>query len=492
MIERREFWWMLVSLVAALLVMAESSRAITLEDYLKLVARQHGSLRALEASSAAAEDRKITQQLDLSPVLTMSGGYLDDKKLQASAPSYIVNHSEVRTYSLGLGKKFTTGTAVQLTGTAQQVNSDYIYNSAGGASQVGIGSLGISLSQSLWKDGFGGNTRLRLERQRLFAEIEKQGYDLQAQQLLIEAEAAFWDLVFQANEVELRTSSLERSKRINTWVRQRFGNGIGDRADVLNAEGLMATRELQLIASQDDLKAAQKRVADILELGAGEPLPDLKGDLNAIRELRSYIGGVRDEGSDGKDTRIVRLDAYLSVLESKAKALSAEEVIGGMKPDLSLQGSYQTNALATDETAMAAFNKAGKTDRPTAYVGLQLTWLLDGEVKNANRNAAKMDALAALLKQERKLLESESSWSEMQRRHGELSKKIEIATRISRVQTEKAAAERDKLSKGRSITSQVILAEQDAAEAELTLAKLKAEQRKMEAQGRLFVKVGAK
>jgi outer membrane protein TolC len=483
MMSKKEFWWVLVSLVAMSLMMAESARAMSLQEYLKLVSQKHGGLKSIEASKEAAENRKVTQELDLSPVLTLSGGYLDDKKVQATAPSYIVNHSEVRTYSLGLAKKFVTGTYVQVTGTAQQINSDYIYNTAGGASQVGVGSLGINLSQSLWKDGFGTMTRIRLERQRLTAEAEKQSYDLQARQLLLDAEAAYWDLVYQSHEAELRNTSLERSKRISAWIRKRFDNGIGDRADVLNAEGLMATRELQLVSAQDELRAAQKRVADILELGSGEPLPELRGDLSSQRELNSYIGG------EAKG-RVVRLDAYLSVIESKAKALVADEVIGSMSPDLSLQGSYQTNATAADESAMAAFNKANKADHPTAYIGLQLTWLLDGEVKAANRNAAKMDALAASLKQERKLLESDSSWVEIQRRYNELSKKIELATRINRVQTEKAAAERDKLTKGRSITSQVITAEQDAAEAELSLARLKAEQRKMEAQGRLFVKVG--
>ncbi len=485
MIKRKEFWWTLISMTALLVAMAQSSRALSLDEYLAIVAQKHGGLKALDASKEAAEGRKTSQEIDLSPVLTLSGSYLDDKKTTASSPTYLINHNEVRSYSLGLAKKFVSGTQLQVSTTAQQINTDYTNSGTGGAAQVGVGAAALSFSQSLWKDSFGVGTRKKVERQKLTADLEQQGYDLQAQQLLIDAEAAYWDLIYQQNEVELRSSSLERAKRIETWVKQRYGNGIGDKADVLNAQGLLATRELQLVMSQDDLKAAQQKVIDILELKKGDSLPELKGDMNSRRDLTSYLGGQ-------KTGRVLRLDSYLSVIESKAKALVADEVVESMKPDLSLSGSYQTNAYVYGEGVTSGFNQATKTDKPTAYVALQLTWLLDGDVKNANRNAAKKDALAAALRQERKLLESESTWSEIQRRYSELSKKIELAAKISRVQTDKAAAERDKLSKGRSITSQVITAEQDAAEAELTLSKLKVEQRKLEVQGRLFVKVGDK
>ena len=150
-----------------------------------------------------------------------------------------------------------------------------------------------------------------------------------------------------------------------------------------------------------------------------------------------------------------------------------------------LEGQYKTNAYG--ESASAVSSQLGKSDRPTSAIALKLTWLLDGEVKEATRRSARKSALAAKLSSEQSLLESQNSWSEMLRRHGELSKMIEASDRISRLQTERAAVERDKLSKGRSVTSQVITAEQEAAEAELNLNKLRTEQRKLEARSRMFV-----
>jgi hypothetical protein len=122
-------------------------------------------------------------------------------------------------------------------------------------------------------------------------------------------------------------------------------------------------------------------------------------------------------------------------------------------------------------------------------VGLKLSWLLDGDLKKGTRNAAKQDALASDLKSYRKILESDTAWSEMQRRHSELSQKIISAQLMAQIQVEKSNTERDKLSKGRTVTSQVITAEQDADEALSVLTKLRAEQRKLESNTRLFIRL---
>jgi hypothetical protein len=56
-------------------------------------------------------------------------------------------------------------------------------------------------------------------------------------------------------------------------------------------------------------------------------------------------------------------------------------------------------------------------------------------------------------------------------------------------QKERYRSEQDKLAKGRTITSQVITAEGDVAESELSLIKLLTEQRKLEAQAKMFIKL---
>ncbi|MNL46779.1 hypothetical protein D3C87_1695220 [compost metagenome] len=70
-----------------------------------------------------------------------------------------------------------------------------------------------------------------------------------------------------------------------------------------------------------------------------------------------------------------------------------------------------------------------------------------------------------------------------------MSARIESATNLLKIQTSRSKAQNDKFNKGRSITSDVVNAEEDVANAELNVARLKSEQRKMEAQARLFITI---
>ena len=275
---------------------------------------------------------------------------------------------------------------------------------------------------------------------------------------------------------------MDRAKAILQWVQRRNSNGIGDKADVLNAQGLAQARELELLNAKDDLRTAQQKVADQLEIKNLSELPDLQGNLGQNRSVKSYVNPASAKN------RIVRLDAYLAILDAKAKAVVAEESQDSLRPDLVVQGSYKTNGY--DDDLNGSWAKTTDPGHPTVNVGVEFRWLLDWETKGAARNAAKMDALAATLKKERQLIESDSDWSELLRKNDELSKKIAVAQKISETQTAHAAAERQKLAKGRAITSDVITAEQDADEAALTLTKLKTEQRKLESQGRLYIAIG--
>lgn len=469
---------------------APAGPTLDLASYLELVAQRNGNFKALQSSRDAAVARRLQGDLELSPVLTANAQAVDDKKPQIMG-AFNLTGTKNQEVSLGLAKKFSTGTQAQVTASVTEttMSAETLAPPAAFSSTNAFGALGVSVSQSLWKDFFGESTDLRREREALIEKAETQGLDLQTRQVLIDAESAFWDHLYLLEELRQREESLARAKRIETWVRNRAANGIGDRADVLNAQGLVAGRELQLLNSEDERRASEERLRDLLELGAGEPLPVLQGNLEGTRGLQSFVDGVlraaRETAQD--QTQVVRLDAYLSVLEARTKAVVAREVAEGMKPDLVLSGAYRTNSV---DTAMgAAMNNITDPTKPTTMVGVKFTYLLDGGVKNAARDAARMEALAASQRQSRKLLESQTSWEELQRRHAELSKKIDAAAKASTIQTQKADAERDRLSKGRTITSNVILAEQDAAESQLSLAKMRAEQRKLESQGRMFIQI---
>lgn len=484
------------------------AKDLSLQEYLRQVKEKNKNFQSVQALKNGVSDKYLSNDLGLSPIMTVKGSMIDDKALVSSSPTYTVTRTQGQEYSLGLAKKFSTGTSASIDAKVLDANIDATTPSAI-SFRRSVGNLGVGFSQSLWKDGFGKSTDLRWQRESFLKDLELRNLDLQERQLLIEAESAFWDLVYHHEETEIRKASLARAKRIEDWVNKRVATGIGDKADALNAKGLVASRELQLLNAQDELTAAKKRVADFMELESVNDLPILAADLKQSRKLDLLVNQYLDDsenntsekeinskqlknGNSSNETveknkgKILRIDAYFAKLEAKAKKIITKEVEENLKPDLSLEGSYKTNAY--EDTATNAANRITDSNHPTMAVGLKLTWLLDSDVKNGTKNAARQEALASDLKSYRKNLESDTAWSEIQRRHSELSQKIISAQLMSQVQTEKSNAERDKLSKGRTVTSQVITAEQDADEAQSVLTKLRAEQRKLESNSRLFIR----
>lgn len=481
-------WGILTTL--AFLVPAQMAMAISLDEYLQQVAEKNGLLKAVQSGKEAAEAKREAGDIGLSPILTLQARRLDDKKPMAGGPGFTINQTSGSDYSVSLSKKFSTGTDAMISGTAGNIGA-YFPNGSGGLTGPDVSSgLRLQVSQSLWKNFFGHGIRLRQEREGITETLEKQALDVQGRQILISAEAAFWDYLYQQDEARQREESLARAKKIEGWMRNRASNGIGDRADVLKIQGLVALREVELLQSRDALKVAEEKLRTTLELPAGEKFPVLTAELHKVRTPEAMVTSseVRKlEAANVKSGDIVALNAYMAMLEARARSVGAKEAEDGMRPDLVVEGQYGTNAY--ESTWGTAFTKMSDATKPTMGIGVKFVYMLDGGLKESTRRAARMEALAASHRQERALMESESSWREYLRRHKELTAQVQAVEKLSQVQTSKAAAERDKFSKGRSVTAEVVTAEQDASESTLQLMKLRAEHRKMEAQARMFVRL---
>ncbi|XGC82335.1 TolC family protein [Bdellovibrio bacteriovorus] len=452
--------------------------AMNLQEYLKAVESNHRSIKSFSASTEAAQERRTGMDIELNPVLTAGVGYLSDKSPLGQFATLGATETTAKDLKLGLAKKFSTGTSISVNAAANEVeNQGTLFVPA--FTKFSFGTLGVGISQSLWKDSFGRATRLRWQRQDAAMEAEVGSFDLNKKLLLVEAEKAYWDYIYLDEYLKIGRTSLDRAKRIESWTRRRVNDGISERADLLSTQALVGARQLAVISAEDDFAAAKRRIRDFLELSDSESLPEISGDISSARNLNAMV--------NGKGGKVLALDAYLASLNSKALSLASREIEDAYRPDVVLSGSYNTNNLQQDKTISDATAKWTDTALPTWRVGLNLVYTFDTDVKSSAQSAARKDALAAKLQSERKMLDSESSWIELNRRYSEMSKRIETATEIAKLQVAAAKAQADLFNKGRSITANVIKAEEDAAEAELMLTRLKSEQRKMEAQGRMFV-----
>jgi len=461
-----------------LLLLPCGASAMTLSEFLRQVEGNNQYSQAYQMSQEAAVERSAAGDLELTPMLSLSGSYLDDKK-QPSNFGLNIKQVKGAEYNLGLAKNFSSGTQISVFSKVGQTDM-YFVTPDGEKFSGGTGALGVSLSQSLWKNSWGHGTRLRWEREASLMQAEKGSFDLQQRSLMIEAETHFWNYVASLELLKMREASLVRAQKMEAWIKRRVGDGIGDKSDLFNSQSLVESRRLELINIHDELTSLEIKIRNMLRLKPSQKFPDFQGSLDGKRSLAAFLKG---------RGRIVRLDSYLSYLEAKTKGSVAQEVEDGLRPDLSLEASYNTNAFIDKGDVKTGWDHLKDTDRPTTRVALTFKYFFDSEAKLAKKSGALKEAQSSRLIAEQKLVESETSWSELNRRYEEMSKRIEVAERLAKFQSSRAKEESEKLSKGRTVTSNAITAAQEADEAQLNVTNMKVEQRKMEAQGRMFVNV---
>lgn len=453
-------------------VIGASSFSMTLDEYLSEVRKKNRALNSMTVSQEASEAKRAAGDLALSPVFTAGYSLASDKSL----PNSVADRREMTELSLGLAKKFSTGTALSLTAKTDQFENDKPTTPS--LAEYSTGTLGLTLQQSLWKDFFGQATRLRNDREWSVQKLESLTIDLKTRGLLLEAESAFWDYAVAQEDLKLKKENLERAKKIESWTTNRVNNGISDRSDLMNARALASIRELELSLAQDELKAQDLRLRQNLDLSDAESTPAIQANLF---DARPYMQDL------SKQKNVIKIDAYLSSLEAKTKKLVAEEVEDSLKPDLNFIGSYNTNSYNRDYATTQS--DISKTDRPKTFVGVNLTWMFDTEAKQSQLAAARKEALALRFLSEKNLKNGQEAWLEQQRKYEVSLQNVKTLEKIAQYQRERAKAEQDKFAKGRTITANVVTAETDSAEAEVKFLKAKSGLRKLEASALMFMPI---
>lgn len=456
-------------LIAVLLIVTQSGYAMTLEEFLAQVKRNNRIYSSTDISIDAAKDRQNAGDIELAPTITASYLRTEDKSL----PSQTAQERKISDYSLGVSKKFSTGTLVSLSG--KTTFNNYESPNAGTNPETSNSSLGVSLSQSLWKNFFGTATRIRHEREDAVGQAETLALDLQRRGVLIEAEASFWDYVVAQEDLKLKEENLERAKKLDRWTSGRVSNGISDRSDLLNVKALMSLRELELQNARDQLKTEEVRLRQNLDLADGEATPVLDGNL---AQPRPYVDQLL------KQKNVISIEAYLAVLQAKSKKLVADEVVDSFKPDLSLVGGYTTTAY--DASGHNSLKDVSKTDYPRSYVGVNFTWLFDTSAKKAQVSSYTKDAMVAQHSADKKQAEGKTAWAEHLRKFKVAQESVKTLEKIADYQKQRVKSEQDKFSKGRTITTNVVTAETDSAEADVKFLKAKSGLKKLEASTLLF------
>ena len=435
--------------------------ALSLDDYLKQVAEKNDAFRSSQLLEEGANLRSGEGTLLTKPALIASAQYAVDKREQ-SAAAITGSETKVQAYSLGIQQQTDFGLQgkllYNLTGTSiVGANPAFLPNS-----EFFVAGPVLELTQSFGKNGFGRETRAQKEAAIAAAQATMYAERFRKTALRAEAESAFWRMALAREGVEATKGNLERAKRIQGWSSNRARMQLGDRADSLQADAAVYSRELEVQAALDEEKAASRNFNTFRGLDSdevSEALPILDRDL--IQGLKA------PNRTDLRDD--------VKAAGERKKAAEASAILGQEKNRPTVDAFASLGLNGRDPATGTTVSESFTSDHPNYAVGVRMTMPLDLGTLSRDREGYEKEKLAAEVGYRRTVFEQDRLWNDLNKRFAESQERLKLARKIETAQREKLDYERDRQRRGRSTTYQVILFEQDFASAQLARIRTQAE-----------------
>lgn len=356
-------------------------------------------------------------------------------------------------WNAGVEKRFTPGTELSFNWDNGNLDTDSdlylfdpIYNS----------ELIIGVSQPLLK-GFGSDVQLAdLNSARTQLEASTFIVDSQAADLAARVKQAYWELVYAHQNLDVLQLSLELAQKLRDDTESRINAGKLATIDLYQPESEVAQREQGLIGGEQAIGVAEDNLK-LLMNSEDWLIPFNPIDTPATDPVEPVISVVYQEALDN------RPDLMAAALQIKTSQYQLDKADNNRKPSLDLLGSVGIGAYADDYSTALGDSLSGSDTQ--WQVGLSFSRpfdnsLAEGQYRQTLASHKKNQTSLEQLKQEiRRSVRSTV-------RDVELALKAIEATRKTLIATEKRLeAEQVKFDAGRSTTLDVLIAQQDYAQA---------------------------
>ncbi len=430
-------------------VCASHSDAATLQlsDYLNEVKGQSASVKSSEAQIEGTEKSSKETDLLYIPRLTLQGAFTHDYR---QFPNPFQAKTDSPSFGLGFEKQFNFGLSAKLSynmlGTNYYPPSAFLKDFSGAQTQ-------IDLSQSLWRNFFGKETRATADLAEASSLAAHYGERFKLKQTLAQAETAYFQLAIANESVKLEKELLDRSKKILEWTSKRVQNHLTDKIDFLQSKAVYQARLISLQTAEQNLRSSKitfnhfrnqnsDQVADDISLSSTDLILNLKTPTRA------------EETDDIKATkqseRITRATNELSLQKAQ--------------PDLSVFGTAGFNGIDFNQ-ASNAIKSSFTTQNPIFTLGVKLNFPLYFWETSEIRSGRLKQQLAAELSTQQKTLESETQFRDLALKFTETQSRLKMADELVTLQKEKLEYEKYRFNLGRTTTYQVLTFEQDYAQA---------------------------
>jgi outer membrane protein TolC len=313
----------------------------------------------------------------------------------------------------------------------------------------------LNITQPIWGNGFGRSTRAQADFTESSALSVSYSSRFQSKTILANAEAVYWNLSIARQLVNLQLDAEERAQKIYDYNSRRAKLHLSDEADMLQSAASLETRKLDVQAARDNERTAARSFNTARNVSSDNVSENLVQATHPIAE--SLRVPVRAE---------IRDDVKAAQENSKAQQANAVIHSEADLPTLQVFGSFALNGRS-DDFAPSVTN-AFSAGRNTITGGVQFSMpLAIGTTSTARDGWAKQKA-GAELTYDKSLFDSEQNWQDLNLRFTEAKRRLSMARSIEEAERKKLVYEKDRLTKGRTTTFQVLLFEQDYELAQVT------------------------
>jgi outer membrane protein TolC len=451
------------------------ARVLTLEEYLSQVRRSNQSMKSAQSTIEATKQRENSSDLITTPQVFGQVARSVDEKPPSSPLSG--DKMEATSYSFGVQKVWSFGLQSQLSYNLSQIDIEredfppfiardvvnpLVALNDDSTKKWSEGRTQLDLVQPLWKNWLGREYDLNREAIQAKLSAQRQGEQYKIRALMAQAEFIYWQLALATDAVRTQEGALVRFQKIRDWVKNRVNMSLADRADLLQAEASVKARRFELELSMRDRVSLQRNFNSLRSVQGDR----LEADVMPISS-RMLSDMTMAAGS------IKRLDVEVARSLEKAAESEVQQWREKFKPDVSIFGSYATNSR--DDSLGGAASDAFQADKPTMVIGLKFSTPLDRDLINRERDGLVKASEAARLEREQKEFNARQEWEDLMRQLSDAKIRLSLASEIESAQKQKLDYEKNRLERGRTTTYQILLFEQDYANAQLGTIKAKAD-----------------
>jgi outer membrane protein len=322
------------------------------------------------------------------------------------------------------------------------------------------GQAGISLTQPLLKNFWIDKTRMNIRVGKNRVKYSEQGLRNQLMQTITTVENAYYDLIYDRENVVVQQKAFELAQQLVVENKKRVEVGAMAPLDEQQAESQAATTQAALIKARSDLAVQEHLVKQLItdEYSKWANISiEASGTLTAPRQFFN----LQDSWSKGLSQRPDLLQAKLDV---EQQGITIKYNQNQLFPELDLTGSYGHNAGGYPEFNQA-FYQLQNGSLPTYTYGAQLSFPIGNIGARATYKSSKvtLEQLMLTLKQKEQSIMVQI---DNDIKVAEASYEQVAATRTAREYAAAALdAEQKKLESGKSTTYTVLQMQRDLTSA---------------------------